>query len=322
MLRLVARTRRKVHHLRRMARRYRVIARHPFRLFNIELTNECPMKCVMCARTHGMTRDIGYMDFGLFQRVIDEYVRVSPKSARSRELWLHHFGESLTHPAFDTFIRYASDRGVPAALSLNPVMLTEEISTRLLEARPSLLLFSLDGHDDESFLRIRGVKNAYEKSRKNLRRFLEMKRECGSSVKTELSMIAFPDNHESIEQLTASWNEEQLLDAFTVKPFIAWNGDLDEIRNMAPPSAQRTCRYPFRSMTVTWDGAVVPCCYDYDKKYVLGNVKEQTLTEIWNGPKMQGLRREFIRGEVNNSLCVQCPDVPGGPRPAAPSFTT
>lgn len=96
----------------------------PYTIFNIELTNRCPFKCIMCARTHNMTRAQGLMDFDLFRKVIDEYVQDSPEQAMGSECWMHHFGESLVHPEFDHFIAYASARGVFTALSLNPLCLT------------------------------------------------------------------------------------------------------------------------------------------------------------------------------------------------------
>jgi hypothetical protein len=40
------------------------------------------------------------------------------------------------------------------------------------------------------------------------------------------------------------------------------------------------CTFPFEKMTVCWDGKVTPCCYDYVKKYVLGDVHEQSLSQI------------------------------------------
>ena len=59
-------------------------------------------------------------------------------------------------------------------------------------------------------------------------------------------------------------------------------------------------------MSIAWDGDVVPCCFDYDKKIVLGNIENETLSEIWNGTKMHDLRREFITNHVCNSLCRNC----------------
>jgi len=53
----------------------------PFAIFNIELTNRCPFRCVMCARTHAMTREQGDMTFDMFQRVIDEFIAVNAAAA-------------------------------------------------------------------------------------------------------------------------------------------------------------------------------------------------------------------------------------------------
>jgi len=70
-----------------------------------------------------------------------------------------------------------------------------------------------------------------------------------------------------------------------------------------------SCSVPWDQISVAWDGDVVPCCYDYDKKYVLGNVHKQPLNEIWNGERMRALRKEFISNDVSNPLCRNCPEL-------------
>jgi radical SAM protein with 4Fe4S-binding SPASM domain len=288
------------------------VVSYPFAVFNIELTNECPMKCVMCPRTNNMTRDIGFMDFGLFTKVIDELVEANPEYAAKNEVWLHHFGESLTHPDFPKFIAYASSKGVYACLSINPIMLNLKVSRALLEARPSKLLISLDGHDDESFENIRGVKRAYTRSKENLLRFLELKKELKSKTKVIMSMINFELNQESINEMSSYWRGVEGIDQFLNKPFVNWNGDANDVnrfkneQNTPAPLEKVTCGYPWDKMTIAWDGDVVPCCYDYDKKYVLGNVRQESLASIWNGPKMRALRREFSSNKVENPLCKSC----------------
>lgn len=62
-------------------------------------------------------------------------------------------------------------------------------------------------------------------------------------------------------------------------------------------------------MSVCWNGNVVPCCYDYDEKYILGNVKDQSLAAIWNGEPMRRLRNEFLENNVTNNLCKNCPEL-------------
>ena len=151
-------------------------ATHPFGIFNIELTNRCPMKCIMCPRTYHMTRDQGFMDFALFKKIIDELAAVNTSFHNDRVVWLHHFGESLLHPEFNLFIRYAAEKNVRTGLSVNPMMLSGKISKSLLSSGLHILYLSLDGHNDESFSKIRGVDNMYKTSRQRLLDFLKLKK--------------------------------------------------------------------------------------------------------------------------------------------------
>ena len=301
------------------------VVSYPFSLFNIELTNKCPFKCIMCPRTNHMMREQGLMEFSLFTKVIDELIAVNP-AYRSREnlVWLHHFGESLVHPEVATFIKYASDRQVPVSLSINPLMLSKKISEELIDANPKALLISLDGHDNESFEKIRGVKNVFDQSKKNLLAFLNRKVERNSGIEITLSVVDFPTNEMSKAEQRDKWRETWMsvpgIDAFEWKPFTSWDGSSPEItaldgkshrvsaefENVRAAKFKVTCGWPWSKMNITWDGDVVPCCYDHDKKYVLGNVATQTLAQIWNSEKMIALRREFSSNRVTNKLCAQC----------------
>lgn len=294
------------------------VVSYPFAIQNLELTNKCPMKCTMCVRTYKMTRPQGFMKMAVFTKIIDEIIQINPPFIHGEGFWLHHFGESLLHPDFDEMITYCSTRGVKVGLSLNPVMLTENISTRLIKANPNLLFFAMDGHDDESFQKIRGIPKAFNKSKENILRFLKLKEIYKSNVKVVISMINFPENEQSINKMYLYWKQQKGIDDVHLKPFTDWNGDAIEVTAKIESSklsandlVQKTnrlvkCHMPWQMMSITWDGDVVPCCYDYDKKYVLGNVNNNTLLEIWNGDKMKHLRRAFSSNIVENELCKNC----------------
>jgi radical SAM protein with 4Fe4S-binding SPASM domain len=282
-----------------------------FRLENLELTNACPMKCIMCARTYKMTRPQGFMDMKLFKKIIDEVSGLNAPFIREDDFWLHHFGESLLHPDFDKMISYCNEKGVKAGLSVNPMVMEENIAKRLIDARPNLLFLALDGHDDESFYKIRGVPNAYEKSKENILNFLKLKKEAHNKIKTVISMIDFPENRDSINKVRGYWKRMEGVDDVLLKPFTDWNGEVEKINSLVDSTDKKRpcrvkCRSPWIRMSIAWDGDVLPCCYDYDKKYVLGNVNDNSLLEIWNGERMQQLRREFISGNVKNPLCRKC----------------
>jgi len=287
---------------------------HPFGLFNIELTNRCPMKCVMCPRTYHMTRDQGFMDIALFKKIIDELAEVNVSFHNDRVVWLHHFGESLLHPQFDSFIRYATEKDIRTGLSVNPMMLNESTSRKLLSSGLHILYLSLDGHDNESFSKIRGVNNMYENSRRNTIDFLRLKKENPCDMKIILSMIDFSLNTESVAAVRKEWESHDEIDGFLLKNYTTWDGAIPEIHTLAPNTAadeacdysKVTCSFPWLNMTVTWDGDVVPCCFDYNKKMVLGNASSHSLSHIWNDAPMQNLRREFMNNKVINPLCRNC----------------
>jgi len=71
-------------------------------------------------------------------------------------------------------------------------------------------------------------------------------------------------------------------------------------------SRKVTCDIPWVKMTLPWDGDLVPCCLDYDKRYVLGNISRDTLCNIWNSTRMLALREEFISNRIENPLCIKC----------------
>ncbi len=288
-----------------------LITERPFSLFNIELTNHCVMKCVMCPRTNNMARERGYIDYVTYRKAVDDLSERNPEFRDRNILWLHHFGESLLHPEFARCIRHASAKRIRTGLSVNPMMLTDAVAAELLAAGPHILYLSLDGHDDESFHRIRGVPGAYEPSRERLLNFLEMKIKSSSRTVIFLSMIDFDLNRPSITAAREYWESVPGIDRILLKSFTRWDGCAADINSLAAREERRDrtavqCTLPWETMTLTWDGCAVPCCFDYDKKYVLGSLTDSTLPDIWNGGPMKKLRAEFLENRVRNRLCANC----------------
>jgi len=291
---------------------YSVDASRPYRIANIELTNRCPFKCIMCVRTEGMTRTQGDMDAGVFRRIIDEYVAVNPADARTSELSFTHFGESLLHDQFDELIAYAVAKGCDnTLLSINPLMLTDAVADRLLASGIHKIHISLDGHDYATFEQIRGIRQAYSKSVDRLESFLhkaEKLRPHRPGIR--LGMINFPQNSESIERLKAVWETHPGIDEFWSKEFTVWSGAVESVNRLVTyrPTERYvvTCSFPWQSVTILWDGRVVPCCSDHNGTYVYGDLTRASLSEIWNGEPVKALRREFLDGKVENSLCGRC----------------
>jgi radical SAM protein with 4Fe4S-binding SPASM domain len=73
------------------------------------------------------------------------------------------------------------------------------------------------------------------------------------------------------------------------------------------------CPGIFTHLGVTWEGNVSPCCRDFEAVIKLGNVLEESLSEIWTGQLLKDYRLAHIRGEFDKiPLCCECSGQPFG----------
>lgn len=284
--------------------KFPLIVDHYPKILNIELTNKCIMKCSMYPRTYSMTRKQGSMSLRVFKKIIDEYVTFNPP--KDFTTWVHHFGESLLHPKFDKAIEYAVSKGVRTGISLNPLALTEKKAVKLFKAKPSEVYFMVDGSDNESFEKARGVKNAYDVTVQNAIRGIKIKEKFSPDTKLQLTAVDNPAFKKNVDEAEKFWKEKHNI-AIQRKPFSTWNGDIRDINNMTEVCQYRSiCNHPWSFISITWDGLVVACCADYNNLCVLGDIKTHSLKEIWNNPPAQKLREELRTGNVENRLCKNC----------------
>ena len=66
------------------------------------------------------------------------------------------------------------------------------------------------------------------------------------------------------------------------------------------------CWKMWHSCVITWDGLVVPCCFDKDAEYRLGDLQQQSFTSLWQGPKYQGFRQALLKGRDQVEMCRNC----------------
>jgi hypothetical protein len=225
-------------------------------------------------------------------------------------IWLHHFGEPLINPDIYKMINMAEDAGIRTGMSTNATRLDEKASAALLDSKLSMLYISLDGVTKQTFEKIRiGAK--FDKVHANVARFAEMKRARHSELLVRLQMIHMTSTENEREQFDQEWRD-QGFDAIDYKPFHYWaNQDesLIQIEEASPPRPTGACAEPWIGFSIMADGTAVPCCNDYSGKMPLGDLKTQSLREVWNGPAMMKLRSRFAGDvpDVKGTLCEGCP---------------
>jgi radical SAM protein with 4Fe4S-binding SPASM domain len=256
-----------------------------------------------------MTRKVEFMDFHAFKRMIG---KLFPSNG---PVYLHLLGEPLMHPQLGEMIRYGESQGYEIGLFTNGSLLTEEISNDILDSGLDLLTISYE-MCEQTFKHLRKGGD-FDLVRQNVLQFLVMR----DSRKTrkpfvQISSIVLQDELEMDGPIL-----ETGVDDITFKRIHDWTGDLEDITSMAGMSEtgpERICLAPWTTMSVLVDGRVVPCCEDYDGKYVLGDLNKDSLSSIWNGKEMSRLRKALLKRRKGDiELCKDCthgPNDKGIPR--------
>lgn len=283
-------------------------------VFQIELTNHCPMTCQMCPRTHAMERPLGYMSQEVFHQIIDQAAQ------GTSDVFMHHFGDSLLHPQLGELIRYATDHGIRTFLSANPVLLTKQRIEALVDGGLHEIVLSLDGLTPESSEAVRGraARNVKLAERRVGELIAYRERQSSKSPYIILQIVRQQQNVHEVPTWLEKWQNVPGVDRVKVKSYVTWDGTLEEINSLRlEPSKidpKLVCDRPWTSVTVLWDGRVVPCCFDYDGIMLLGSLREQSLMEIWRGERLITFREAHKKGDLSNiKLCAKCQDKEGYP---------
>lgn len=273
----------------------------PIRLW-IELTSHCNYRCGMCPNKDLPKEKKGFMQFDLYRKIIDE------AAAFAFEINLAHRGESLLHSQAAEMTAYAVEKGLFTRLHTNGSLLNDTLSRNLIQAGLDRISFSFDGFDKETYEKIR-TGGHFDKTVTNIRRFLEIKKELGRRNPTA-AIEVINLNQYSGDELKKKKNnfirqfENLPLDQFIMKEPHNWAGRL---KNDTESHGYCKCPFPWNALVIFWNGEVFPCPQDFFGDYSVGHAEQQTLREIWNGPRMVKLRKKLASGKAGDiPTCSQC----------------
>ncbi len=267
-------------------------------IFQLELSSKCNLACIMCPHPILIQRAKEHLDFELFKTIIDR-----DALPQTKVMGLHLLGESLLHPRFLEMVKYMIDRKVEPEVATNGTVLTEKMAWGLCQSGLKKIWLSFDGGTKETYEKIRVGAN-FEKTVFNIKRFLEINKTYDSPIKIIIQMVGQPENKDDLENFYNLWAGQGAI--VKVKFLDTWAGTmfLDEVPN--PPGERTPCEEPFNRVAVLANGDVVPCCRDWSGSYVYGNLKEQSLQEIWDGHKAESLRQEHVTGNYISEPCLSC----------------
>jgi radical SAM protein with 4Fe4S-binding SPASM domain len=278
----------------------------------LELTNHCNLYCPECAAGSGqMKRKRGFMDLELFNKIISEL------KPYLYNINLYFQGEPLLHPGFLSFIRNSGN--ISTVLSTNGHFLSEENSEKIVKSGLSKLIISLDGLDQYTYSAYR-IGGNVGTVKDGIRNISDARRKHNSSLKIEIQILVNKLNEHQIPRMRklAAWYNASLklksMQIINKNSFDSWlpldgkfrryrirNGEY-EIKSSLPGRCARLWFNP----VVTWDGKVIPCCFDKDADHIMGDLNQESFNEIWNGSKYRLFRRVLMSDRSAIEICRNC----------------
>jgi radical SAM protein with 4Fe4S-binding SPASM domain len=284
---------------------------------SFEPTTSCNLRCPECpSGLRSFTRPTGMLEGDLFRKTIDEL------SDTLLYLIFYFQGEPYLHPKFLELVTYASQKGIYTATSTNAHYLNDAVAKRTVESGLDRLIVSIDGTTQDVYEQYR-VGGKLEKVLEGTRNIVKWKKALKSKTPHVVFqfLVVRPNEHqiEDVKRLAKEldvdelglktaqiYDYEQGSDLIPTIDKYARYEQNDEGKYQIKNPLDDSCWKMWHSCVITWDGKVVPCCFDKDAHYQLGSLANQSFSELWHGSAYQNFRASLLRTRAEIEMCKNC----------------
>lgn len=284
---------------------------------SFEPTTSCNLRCPECpSGLRSFTRPTGMLGENLFKKTIDEL------SETLTYLIFYFQGEPFLNPKFLELVKYASDRKIYTATSTNAHYLNDSMAKRTVESGLDRLIISIDGTTQETYQSYR-VGGKLEKVIDGTKNIIKWKKKLNSKTP-----------HVIFQFLVVKPNEHQIKEVYKLANTLGVDevglktAQIYDYKNGSPliPSQDKYARYAkqkdgsykikntmvnscwkmWHSCVITWDGLVVPCCFDKDAHHRLGDLKTNNFSLLWKSKKYNNFRAALLKSRDQIEICKNC----------------
>ena len=179
---------------------------------------------------------------------------------------------------------------------------------RVLQEQPRSLCLSMDLISKRGYAHLRGA-DKFDEAQNQLMLMAPMFTRRDVKTKLVLRSIYTGESREELQSYLHRFLSLDGLQSVQITHAFPWPGrtDADVLGSRLARNRDAVCPQVWNAMNVYWDGTVVPCSFDYDAQYPVGNVNDAPLDEIANSPQVRRFRRMHIFGRSQNiPLCRDC----------------
>ncbi|MBK8624353.1 MAG: SPASM domain-containing protein [Saprospiraceae bacterium] len=284
---------------------------------SIEPTTACNLRCPECpSGLRSFTRETGNLKEDFFRATIDDLYK------ELVYLIFYFQGEPYINPKFLDMVKHATNKGIYTITSTNGHFLNDENAKKTIESGLDRMIISVDGTTQEVYQNYRKEGNL-ESVLQGARNVVKWKK----ALKSNTPHIIF-------QFLVVKPNEHQIPEIYRLAKEVG----VDEVKlktaqvydyehgNELIPTIEKYSRYKKQSdgtyqvknqllnhcwklwhaCVITWDGLVVPCCFDKDAIHRLGDLKNVKFREIWHGENYKNFRQLLLKGRDQIDICTNC----------------
>jgi len=282
---------------------------------SVEPTTLCNLRCPECFTTQpSFTRPKGTLSNETFQKILND------ASEYGFYLNLYFQGEPFMNPELVDFIAMAKQAGFYTAISTNGNFIDEIMAEKLVNSQLDRLIVSLDGADAATYNEYR--KNGdFEKVITGIQSLAALKKRKGKRHPfIELQFLLTRKNQHQQKEIK-KFGRQLGVDKVKIKAFqLLTNNSAEE---WLPENSTRYktdangvvrlnsklhnhCFRMWSSCVITWDGNVIPCCFDKNASFVMGTIINQGLYEVWGNETYRKFRHNVFSERKNIDICCNC----------------
>lgn len=284
---------------------------------SIEPTTACNLRCPECpSGLKSFTRSTGNLKEDFYRKVVDEMGKDMVY------LYFYFQGEPYINPDFLNMVAYAHQKGIYTVTSTNGHFLSEENARKTIASGLDRLIISIDGTTQDVYEQYR-KEGKLENVLQGTRNLVKIRKEMGATNPFIIFqfLVVKPNEHQipEVYRLAKSIGVDQVLlksaqiyDYQQGNPLIPSDEKYARYVQQADGSfriknqLKDHCWKLWHSCVITWDGKVVPCCFDKDAQYQMGDLQTQRFSAIWQSETYQGFRHQILKGRKHIKICQNC----------------